>query len=240
MDRFPDDSGVRADGAGANVIGASEDGDAGSTHCIGDMHGSAVVGKHEFTIGYQLDEFVEFGAAGIIVYRNAAGLKPSLDDGDDVRFRRAAKEGDPGAARKGYTGSGFSESLGIPTFGGSESGARADPNYRLRMAFNAIEANGGFCIVAVNPAGQTEELKVIETFVTNYGHRDWMGKEEPPAVAIVAGAFGDTGEKCEGGGFKGILQQEGLVEAAPETLGQGELGGPAVVGISDYFIAEGF
>ena len=240
MDWLADDAGVRADGPGADVIGASEDGDTGGSHCVGDVHGAAVVGEHELTIGYQLDEFAEFGSACIIVDGNTAGFEAGLDDCDNVGFCRAAKEGDARVAGQSYVGGGFSESFGIPSFGSAEGSAGADADYGLRMALDAVEANRRFCIVAVNPASEAEEFKVIKTFVAHHRHRDRMCEEKPAAVAIVASAFGDAREKCEGGRFKGILQKESLVEAAPETFGQSEFGSPAFVGIGNYFIAEGF
>jgi hypothetical protein len=91
MDWLADDAGVWANRPSANMIGAAEDGDTWGSHCVGDVHGAAVVGEHELTIGYQLDEFAEFGAPCIIVYGNAAGFQAGLDDGDDVSFCRAAE-----------------------------------------------------------------------------------------------------------------------------------------------------
>mgnify|MGYP003387958114 CR=1 FL=1 len=57
MDRFADNAGEWADGASTDVIGTAEDGDAGGTDGVGDVHRTAIVGEHEFTIGYELDEF---------------------------------------------------------------------------------------------------------------------------------------------------------------------------------------
>jgi hypothetical protein len=108
------------------------------------------------------------------------------------------------------------------------------------MALDAVEANGRFCIITVNPASEAEKFKIVKTFVVDHWYRDWLREEKPAAVAIEASAFGDSREKCEGCRFKGILQQESLVEAAPETPGQSELGGPALVWIGNYFIAKRF
>jgi hypothetical protein len=240
MDWLADDAGVWADGPGADMIGASEDGDTGSSDCVGNVHGTAVVGEHELAIGYQLDEFAEFGAPCIIVDGNAAGFETGFDDCDNVGFCRAAKEGDARVAGQRYLGGGFSESFGIPAFCSAEGSTGANADYGLRVTLDAVKANEGFCIVAVDPASKVEEFKVIETFVAHHRHRDRMGEQEPAAVAIVASAFGDAREKCEGGRFKGILQKESLVEAAPETPGQSELGGPALVWIGNYFIAKRF
>ena len=109
MDWLADDAGMWADGACADVIGASEDGDTGGSDGVGNVHSSTIVGEHELTIGYELDEFAEFGAPCIIVDGNTTGFEAGLDDCDNVSFCRAAKEGDARVACQSYVGGGFSE-----------------------------------------------------------------------------------------------------------------------------------
>ncbi len=224
MDWFADDAGEWADGAGANMIGAAEDRDAGGADCIGDVHCATIVGEHELAIGYELDEFAQGGAAGIVLDLNSAGFEASFDDGNDVCFCRAAEERDSRATGQSYISCSFGESLGIPTLGTAECGTGADANYRLGVTFDTVKADGRVCVIAVNPAGETQEFEVVEPFVADHGHVDRMSEQEAAAVAIEAGTFGDACEESEGGSLEGILQQERFVEASSQGPGQGESG----------------